>query len=324
MITILLTAIGGDIAQAVAAIIHETNTNWRLIGMDMNDRHAGELFVDRLYRSPAASDASYDDWLNDLINREKIDFCIPLSEAELLHFAQQRKEKIACAKFVMPNFRTIEIGTDKLATSTFLELIGCPKPWTISSEEVAENVPLPCIFKPKRSAGSKSIFLCKTFKEIAFYREHYPGGVVQEYLLPEDKEVTCAVYRTQTGTTAVLQLLRSLVGGFTSWARVIEDTEIAKQCIKVAEGLDLKGAINVQLRLTDRGPRIFEINPRFSSTVLIRHRMGFQDVVWTIQELMGEKVYIKYPPVGTTAVRLQGAELLDNGPKGTRRGASNE
>jgi len=317
MTTLLITAIGGDIAQGVATIIRETYPSWRLIGMDIHERHGGELFVDRLYRAPAASNASYDDWLKDLIGREKVDFCIPMSEAELLRFAQQRQEEIAGVKLVMPNLKAIMIGTDKLATSIFLESIGCPRPWTVSAEEGGENIPLPCIFKPRRSAGSKAIYVCNTLEDVAFYRERYPSAVLQELLLPADKEVTCAIYRTQDGKTAVLQLLRTLVGGFTGWARVIENPEIANQCNRLAEGLDLKGAINVQLRLTDNGPRIFEINPRFSSTVLIRHRMGFQDVVWTLQELMQEKVFFQYPAVGTTAVRLQGAAVLGCGRKGT-------
>jgi carbamoyl-phosphate synthase large subunit len=323
MTTLLITAIGGDIAQGVAVIIRETYSGWRLIGMDIHDRHGGELFVDRLYRAPAASNASYDDWLKDLISGEKIDFCIPMSEAELLHFVQQRQVEIACAKLVMPNEKAIEIGCDKLLTSGFLASIDCPRPWTTPAEECDDATRLPCIFKPRRSAGSKAIYICNTLEDVAFYRKRYPAAVLQELLLPADKEVTCAIYRTQDGKTAVLQLLRTLVGGFTGWARVIEDPEISNQCIRLAEGLDLKGAINVQLRLTDNGPRIFEINPRFSSTVLIRHRMGFQDVVWTLQELMGGKVFFQHPSVGTTAVRLQGAAVLDGGRKGTSKGGYN-
>ena len=30
------------------------------------------------------------------------------------------------------------------------------------------------------------------------------------------------------------------------------------------------------------GPRIFEINPRFSSTVMMRHAIGFSDVAWML------------------------------------------
>ena len=32
---------------------------------------------------------------------------------------------------------------------------------------------------------------------------------------------------------------------------------------------------------------VFEINPRFSSTVLFRHMMGYEDVIWSIQDKLG-------------------------------------
>ena len=49
-------------------------------------------------------------------------------------------------------------------------------------------------------------------------------------------------------------------------------------------GLDLRGRMNVQLRLTDNGLRVFEISPRFSSAVLMRHRLGYTDLLWAIEE----------------------------------------
>ena len=46
-------------------------------------------------------------------------------------------------------------------------------------------------------------------------------------------------------------------------------------------------------------PVVFEINPRFSSTILFRHLLGFKDMEWSIQEFLGEEIsnFIK-PQVG--------------------------
>jgi carbamoyl-phosphate synthase large subunit len=147
---------------------------------------------------------------------------------------------------------------------------------------------------------------------VDFYLQQHVDAIVQELLLPADQEVTCGVFRSGEGRIAVLQLLRTLTGGFTSWAQVIDDPAVLSQCTMLAEALDLHGSINVQLRITADGPRIFEINPRFSSTVLIRHQMGFCDLVWSIQDLVGEIVQPFSPKAGTTAVRLQGAQLINS------------
>jgi carbamoyl-phosphate synthase large subunit len=310
MKTLLITAIAGDIAQAVATIAREAFPDWRILGCDVHERHGAQLFVDTAFLAPLASAATYRQWLEALVKRENIDSCIPMSEAELGYFAVHGLTQIAGARLVMPNPMAIQIGSDKLATARFLSSIDCPAPWTIPADEGDAATPFPCIFKPRRGAGSKGVAICNSLEDARFFSRLYPEAVLQELLLPEDREVTCAIYRTRDGRIAVLQLLRKLVGGFTGWAQVIDDAQVQRQCEQLALSLDLRGAINAQLRITDRGPRIFEINARFSSTALLRHRMGFADVVWSLREMLGERIELTAPAVNTVAVRTQGAALL--------------
>jgi carbamoyl-phosphate synthase large subunit len=82
-------------------------------------------------------------------------------------------------------------------------------------------------------------------------------------------------------------------------------------CVSIAIGLDLRGSMNVQMRLTDQGPRVFEINPRFSSTVLMRHRIGFTDVIWALNEVEGKRVVFQDIPHDRILVRTQGAAICD-------------
>lgn len=307
---VLITAIGGDIAQGIAAILRQSFPGWNLTGIDVHSRHAGSLFVDRFYEAPRASDPGYEDALKTIVKRDAIDIVIPMSEAELQLLASRGYSEIGGAGLLMANPLAIEVGADKLKTARFLESIGVPAPWTDLAENFLPHKHLPCIFKPRRGAGSKAVFRCDTVEEVEFYRQRHAEAIVQELLLPADQEVTCGVFRTGEGRIAVVQLLRTLTGGFTGWAQVIDDPEVFLQCSRLVEALDLRGSINVQLRITEKGPRIFEINPRFSSTVLMRHQMGFCDLVWSIQDLMGEDVHLFSPQAGTTAVRLQGAQLL--------------
>ena len=58
----------------------------------------------------------------------------------------------------------------------------------------------------------------------------------------------------------------------------------------LAVKINLEGSINVQLRLTEKGPVVFEINPRFSSTVLFRHMFGFKDLEWSIQDKLNIEI----------------------------------
>jgi carbamoyl-phosphate synthase large subunit len=149
----------------------------------------------------------------------------------------------------------------------------------------------------------------KDAEEAVYLARKYPDAIFQEMLEPADREITCAVYRRRDGEVASLLMLRRLAGGFTGWAKVIEDEATSHMCQVIAQGLNLRGSMNVQLRLTDQGPRVFEINPRFSSTVLMRHRIGFSDVLWALDEAEGKS--INFPDISPNRimVRVQGATV---------------
>lgn len=311
MTTVLLTGIGGDIAQGLAVILRESRPDWRLLGADIHDRHGGSLFVDRLLRAPRVDDPGYDGWLAQTVAGHDVSLVVPGSEAELIHLAAAGHTRAAGAPLVMANAEAVAVGADKLRTARFLGSIGVPAPWTIPAEEIAASTPFPCVFKARRGAGSKTVFICEGPADVEYHRARHSAAVLQELLLPADREVTCAVFRDRRGRTAVMPLLRTLVGGFTGWAEVIDDGAVIAQCTRVADALQLRGAVNLQMRLTTEGPRIFEMNPRFSSTVLMRHRLGFQDLLWSIEDLAGRDVVFPSLPVGAQAVRVQGAAVLE-------------
>lgn len=307
MTTLLITGIGGDIAQALAKLVRETYPSWRLVGMDLHTRHAGSTYVDTVLVAPPVSAPDYERWLAGILDEHHVDLCLPTSEAELGYLVSSRLAATQAPRFVMPNRRAVEVGGDKYLTALCLAEHGIPGPWTVAVDATTAAPELPCIFKARRSAGSKAVFVCRTADDAAYYRNTHTDAIFQELLLPDDREVTVALYRSRTGAVAVLQLLRKLAGGMTAWAEVVDDPAITAQCTALAAALDLRGAINVQLRQTDQGPRIFEINARFSSTVLMRHRMGFCDAIWALEEAQGREVTFYTPPVGTVAVRVQDA-----------------
>jgi len=310
MTTILITGIGGDIAQCVATIIRESaGTRYKLVGSDTHDRHGGKLYVDAFGLVPRAADAAYVESLMSLVDAESVDIVIPMSEPELAVLCDVMSSH-SSVHWITPGPEAIKVGVDKLMTARALADAGIMMPWT---QPVSAGLPpaYPCILKERRSSGSRAVFKAGNREEAEYLSARHPDAVYQEYLHPDDGEVTCAVYRARDDRVAVLQLLRRLVGGFTGWAQVIEDPAIQEICVRTANALNLRGSMNIQLRITVSGPRVFEINPRFSSTVLMRHRIGFSDVIWCLRETAGLPVEFPSIPTGTTIVRTQGAAVIN-------------
>ena len=303
---VLITGMGGDIAQGIATILRESYPDYYLVGTDLSEYNAAKFFVDSLYIVPSADlTLDYIADLKKIIESESIDIVIPTTESELRVLELETCDS-SDASFITCGKKVIEIGIDKLKTIDYLASLGLHVPWTQLASTGIPNR-FPCILKDRFGSGSRNLFIVSCKDDAKYLSEKYSNSVFQELLLPDDKEVTCAVYRDQNNNVAVLQLLRRLTGGFTSWAKVINSSEIQKICVTIAEALSLKGSMNIQLRITNEGVRIFEINPRFSSTVLMRHRMGFSDVLWAIEEVNGKSVQLKDVEIGKIGARFYNA-----------------
>jgi len=111
--------------------------------------------------------------------------------------------------------------------------------------------------------------------------------VAQEYLPNIDGEFTCGLFRSNSGVIRTIIFRRELTAGYSGFGEVIRNNDITDLLLNIAEKLDLRGSINIQLRLRNEQPVVFEINPRFSSTVLFRSLFGFNDVIWSIQDILG-------------------------------------
>ena len=108
-----------------------------------------------------------------------------------------------------------------------------------------------------------------------------------------------------------IQLMRKLKEGYTGWAKVVKNLKIEKQCKIIAKKIGFFGPANFQLILTKKGLMIFEINPRFSSTVLMRNYLGFTDLVWSIEEKFGLKLTKSKNSIDKTIGRYDEINLLN-------------
>ena len=69
-------------------------------------------------------------------------------------------------------------------------------------------------------------------------------------------------------------------------------------------------AVAAFVGFTKKGPMIFEINPRFSSTVYMRHKLGFTDVIWSLKEFYDEPVKLTCAKIGSVCIRKQDVMTL--------------
>jgi len=310
--TVLISGIGGDIAQGVATILRESRPDLRLVGTDVHDHHAGQKLVDQVVVLPKAADKKYVSQLKEIISKENAQFFIPITEAELAVLVG-RENEFSNIRWITAGHMVVKAGLDKWETNQALLRLHLPAPQSLIPP-FSGSLQFPCIIKNRFGSGSRGCTTVYSKHELPFLAQRLEKPLLQELLLPEDQEVTCAVYRNLEGKVATLLMLRKLTGGLTGWAKVIYDPKVLELCEKIAIGLDLKGSMNIQMILTKTGPRVFEINPRFSSTVLMRHRVGFSDVLWSIAEAEGKPIHYPHIQGDIQMARTQGAVILNKVP----------
>ena len=71
--------------------------------------------------------------------------------------------------------------------------------------------------------------------------------------------------------------------------------EVTSYCEKLAIAMGCKFSINVQCRLVDSIPYVFEINPRFSGTSYMRAMVGYNEPDILIKKhILGELIDLKF------------------------------
>ncbi len=284
-IKILVTGCGGDIGQSIGKILKSKPDIFNLVlGADIHEDHAGKFIFDNCKVLPRADSNQYRDAVQELISKYKIDLVIPVSEPELRNMTKKYYENDFYGKpTVMANLVSREIGFDKKATADFLFSHQLPFPKTEHISEYSQSN-YPVLIKSRDGSGSKSIHVVNNSDEMKLYKKIYPDFITQQLLRDDGGEFTCGLFRSASGDIRDIILKRKLMGGFSGFGIREEHPLISKFLHQIAVLLDLNGSINVQLRLVNDVPYVFEINPRFSSTVLFRHLMGYEDLMWSIQD----------------------------------------
>lgn len=338
MTTVLVTGVGGGgNGEQLVKSLRLSKTPYRIVGTDLTMEAAQQSGADICLPLPRANDPGYIDALLEACAKERVDVLLPGSEPELRRIAENAaKIRQHVALLAINDQALIDICSDKFKTAEFLASHGFKSPtsWLISS--IAELAPIqnfPLIVKPTVGGGSQNVYLIQSRGELemicGFLLGYFQSVLVQEYVGRVDQEFTVGVLFDGDGkliNSIALNrfILTSLsnrirvpnrtdradlgtvlaISSGVSQGRVDDFPEVREYCERVGLALGAKYAINVQCRLVDGQPMIFEINPRFSGTSSIRAMLGFNEPDLLIRKhILGEDLPSRPPYRHGTVLR---------------------
>ena len=298
--TVLVTGVGDTVGQALIKAARQSAVPCRTIGTDVSEQSVGLQWVDVPFVVPHASDArAYVDEVRRIRSGEGVSLILPGSETELQVLSEAapllRHETGAVVVASPPD--VLHVGMNKWETCRFLERSGLNYPRYArlhhppEIQQLVDTVGFPLIAKPVRGTGARGVAMVTSSQELERLRALGGDVVVQEYLVPADAEYSVEVYTLKSGRQAGAMCYRrqQLIAGDTYRARVEPHPAAEAEARAVVAALCASGPCNVQLRVTDRGPVTFEINPRFSGGVSLRAHFGYNEVEMALQDLTREE-----------------------------------
>jgi carbamoyl-phosphate synthase large subunit len=288
---ILVTGIGGDIGQSVLKCLKDLKRGFKIIGCDKDCYAAGKLSCDKFFIAPGAgTGAKYMDFIRELVENEGVEYILPVSEPEIeVYNANRGYFETKDIKLFIHSPFIIETFLDKYVTAQFLKNNGLLCPRTYLLNDFNDQMSFPVLLKMRKGCGAKGQVIIEDAEELSFYKRRLEGAIVQEIVGSNDEEYTVGVFSNGEDVYTIAFKRYLGYGSLTKIAQLVYDDRIRDSAEKIARACKLEGSFNIQFRKTREGYVPLEINPRFSSTVYIRHCFGFQDVAWWIDLKEGRR-----------------------------------
>lgn len=239
-----------------------------VIVTDVNPLSPAVYVADRSYQVPMAADPSYVDALIGICRTERVGLLIPTIDDELtcLSEAAPRLRDAGVRVAVSPGAAT-EACNDKYETWRLLESRGVSAAPTWLPGTLPSPAPLPLFIKPRTGRGGVGAFPVRTERELTFFLDYVTDPVLQPFL--DGPEFTIDVLSDFDGRviSIVPRERRVIRAGVVDRGCTVRDSALMDVGLRCARAIRAVGAINIQCRVVDGVPTVFEINPRFSGGI---------------------------------------------------------
>jgi carbamoyl-phosphate synthase large subunit len=280
----LLTAIGSISAEAAILSLRKNNVS-RIVGCDTNPYSwiPVSSLVDVFYRVPHTHEnQNYLDKLIEIINREKIDHVIPLTDTEVDLLSARRDDFTKYnVTLCISGEKSIRICRDKLAVYEFfkddnnIHVI----PTFLPSQFPLCDYPFPVLAKPRRGRSSEGVTVIDDSGGLGRIVHQSQDYIVQPFLTGDVFAVDFVRNRRTRKSVSIArkELIRTVNGAGLSVEMAFNQT-LMDMTRYIGDKLDLNGCMNMEFLFKGHDYFLMDINPRFSAGVSFSILAGYDMV----------------------------------------------
>lgn len=231
--------------------------------------------ADRAFRVGLSKDHGYVDQILAVAIGERVGLVVPTIDDELELFGHARARFAEHGILVaVSRPETSALCDDKYATCRALLSHGVAAAKSWLREALPATPSFPLFVKPRRGRGGVGAFTIRNPRDLAFFLDYVDGPIVQEYLT--GPEFTIDVLCDLAGRPlSIVPRRRDVIrAGVIDRGCTVNDPALIALAQACTAALPFFGAINIQCRVVDGTPVVFEINPRFSGGIPLTIEAG--------------------------------------------------
>ena len=290
---LLISALGGSLFP----YLHDKLKNdFDLYYLD-NNVNIKKLYPDyNFFLAPAVQDSGYESFVKSIIKNCEINFYIPLIDEEI-ELALLKIESFNKTIIIAPNIEFVRLCLNKLKLMQFLEKNKISIINSTSGKQFNNQIEFPIFVKPIKGRGSRGARSITSIEQLDAYYElegYEPNDVLIQPLI-KGTEYTVGVLTNNLNNIISISSKRIISKkGITQIAITENKSHIDEVVFKVVKKMKPCGPINIQLMVDEFGEvKIFEINPRFSTTSILEIEGGIDLISMFIEYY--NKEYLEEP-----------------------------
>ncbi|MDC9723089.1 MAG: NAD-dependent epimerase/dehydratase family protein [Urechidicola sp.] len=311
-INIAISCVGSGIGQSIINSCNLSDLPIKTFGLDFNPFSYGAYNCDEYIKTQSIDSENYISSIIEICLLHKIDLLFPGTDDEVHLFSKNISlfednniGVIVSDREILDLCRNKELANNELSKIADIFV----KSYNINNVKEAllkQEIDFPIIAKPLSGSASMGVYIITKFEELSKITENY---VIQEIAKPHRNDINKKYFDeliakkinpqvSEISIQLVANKESEIIGKMVSINKLKNGVPVEiipfkgdasiwseiDKLIPAFKKLGLRGPINIQGRITDKGLKIFEINPRFTGITGLRAKMGFNEVEGCIKE----------------------------------------
>jgi carbamoyl-phosphate synthase large subunit len=281
-IKLLISGLGGSLFP----YLHEKlKDKFELYYVDADEQLAHLYKGFNFTPSPLVSDPRYWELVKHIIKSEGINYYIPLIDEEIV-IAKKEVDGFSGVQVMAPTADFSALCLNKYLLMGSLKTENISDVLSFTADDFNGEIEMPLFIKPISGRGSRGIKKIYNHDELeAYYSlEGYKKSDILIQPLLDGVEYTVGVLADKANNFLSISCKRIIKKKGITQIAVTEDNPVIEAvALKIIEKYKPCGPFNIQLILTPKEEvKIFEINPRFSTTTILEIEAGINPIEYFI------------------------------------------